>query len=233
VADDRRAADRPGRLPRELAVPAAVLAAYSVVRVAALLWGIARGGSPATVLGWTDVAGVLAAAGQGLVAALLLAAAALRRPVLGWSVAGVTLGVAVLGAVVWVAEGSGQATAKARDVVLALTFGTGIVILAGWRPRWAVDNTGAINWTPLRRALTVVAGSAAVVAIMAGGARLAATGLAGVWFRATILLLNSAVLIVVVALLAVAVTIGEQRAEASKERHRQLSEAQRAYHDDR
>jgi hypothetical protein len=233
VADGRRGAARGGWLPRERAVPAAVLTAYSGVRVAALVWGIARGGSPATVLAWTDVAGAFAAAGQGLVAALLLARPALRRPVLGWSVAGATVGVAVLDAAVWVALGSGQPTSRARDVVLAVAFATGIVILAGWRPRWAVHHTGAADWARLRRALAILVGGAALVAVVAGAARLAATSPAGVWYRAATLLLIGASLVVVVALLAIAVTVGEQRAEAREERHRQLAEAHRAYHDDR
>ena len=238
VADDRRVADRSGRLPRErlpreLAVPATVLVAYSAVRVAALLWGIARGGSSTTVLAWIDVAGNLAAAGQGLVAALLLARPVLRRPVLGWSIAGATVGVALLDAAVWMAVGSGQGIARARDVVLAVAFATGIVILAGWRPQWAVHHSGVVNWTRLRRALAIVAGGTALVATVAGVARLAASGPAGVWYRATALLLSSASLMVVVALLAIALTIGEQRAEANEERLRQLAEAQRAYHDDR
>jgi hypothetical protein len=210
-----------------VAVPAAVLATYGVVRVAALLWGIARGGSPATALAWTDVAGALAAAGQGLVAALLLARPALRRPALGWSVAGVTVGVAVLDAAVWVGIGSGQSTARARDVVLAIVLATGIVILTGWRPQWAirttaaasagaVDNAGAVNWARLRRVLAIVAGGAALVAMVAGAARLAATSPAGVWSRATGLLLIGASLLVVVALLAIAATIGEQRAQANE-----------------
>jgi hypothetical protein len=210
-----------------------VLVAYSAVRVAALLWGIARGGSSTTVLAWIDVAGNLAAAGQGLVAALLLARPVLRRPVLGWSIAGATVGVALLDAAVWMAVGSGQGIARARDVVLAVAFATGIVILTGWRPQWAVHHTGAVNWTRLRRALAIVAGGTALVAIVAGVARLAASGPAGVWYRATALLLSSASLMVVVALLAIALTIGEQRAEANEERLRQLAEAQRAYHDDR
>jgi hypothetical protein len=194
---------------------------------------------PATVLAWTDVAATLAAAGQGLVAALLLARPARHRPALGWSIAAATVAVAALDAAVWLAIGSGQATARARDVVLAIAFATAIVILAGWRPRWAVHHTGsvrttgAVNWATLRRALAIVAGVAALVAMVAGGARLAASGLAGVGYRTTALLLMCASLMIVVALLAIAVTIGEQRAEANQERHRQLAEAHREYRDDR
>jgi hypothetical protein len=77
-----------------------------------------------------------------------------------------------------------------------------------------------------------VAGAAALIAIVAGAARLAATGPTGVWSRATILLISGASLMVVVALLAIAVTLGEQRAETNAQRHRQLTEAQQAYHDD-
>ena len=99
--------------------------------------------------------------------------------------------------------------------------------------RHSDHHTGAVNWTRLRRALAIVAGGTALVAIVAGVARLAASGPAGVWYRATALLLSSASLMVVVALLAIALTIGEQRAEANEERLRQLAEAQRAYHDDR
>jgi hypothetical protein len=145
------------------------------------------------------VAGTLATAGQGLVAALMFARPSLRRQALGWSIAGATVGVEALDGAVWVVVGSGQPTSRVRDVILAVVFATGIVILAGWRPRWALHQTGAVNWARLRRALVIVAGGATLVAVVAGVAQLAATGTAGVWNRVTTLLLTGAGIVVVVA----------------------------------
>src|SRR4051812_44284703 len=96
MGDSAREASSTSRWPpRELLVPAVVLAAYGLGRAVAAGWGPVRDGLPGSVVGWSVLVLNVAAAVQGFTAAVVVAGLDARRSRTPWWVA------TAAGAVVW------------------------------------------------------------------------------------------------------------------------------------
>ena len=197
--------------PRELLVPAVVLAAYGIVRILAAVWGPVRDGVPGSRLGWSVVAANGAAALLAWTAAAVVAVPQLRRRrALRW------FGVSAAAMVwiccgVWVALGHGEAMPQVRDLLLALGFAVAILLVCDWRPHWAVG-PDRVDWSRLHRALLVVVGGGVALGI-AGLAVYVAARPSGALHRLTVVLFELGLWGAFVVFLCLMMVVGEQRRE--------------------
>ncbi len=201
-------------LPRELWVPVAVLAAYVVVRIGAVLWGIVRDGLPASVLAGGDLVSDGGAVLQAVVGAAVLARPGLRRIGWAWGVGVVGMAAALSGATVWVVLGDGNTLRQVRQILLAVAFAVATLAVCGWRPGWARHRAGGIDLARVRRMLWLVAGCAVAVGAVSGLAVLTVHP-AGALHRCADLMLQLGLLGGFVAVLCVLVVVGEQRRQAA------------------
>jgi hypothetical protein len=199
----------------------AVLAAYGLVRIAALVWGIVRDGPPESALAWSDVVSDGGAAVQGVAAAAVLARLSLRRQAWAWSVGVLGVGAALFGATVWVVLGDTNALRQVRQILLAVAFAVVTVVVCGWRPGWAVRDDGDLDLVRVRRAGWTMAWCSAAIGTVSGLAILAAHPMGAV-HRLADLLLRLGLLGGFVAVLSVMVVVGEQRRQAAEAARQQL-----------
>src|SRR5690242_8687879 len=106
MGDNTRAPWSGRGLPRELWVPVAMLPAYAVVRIGAVVWGIVRDGPPGSVLAWGELVSDGGAVLQAVVGAAVLTRPGLRRVGWAWGLGVVGVAVALYGATVWVVLGN-------------------------------------------------------------------------------------------------------------------------------
>jgi hypothetical protein len=162
-----------GRWPhRELLVPAAVLAVYGLGRALAAAWGPVRDGLPETVMGWSVPVLNVAAAVQGITAAVVVANLDRQRGRRSWRVTAVAGAVIWLCVLMWIAKGRGAADERVRDLLLGLAFAVVVPIISGWRPAWALSSDG-LDWPRIRRALRNASGGGLVLGAVVLAAQLA------------------------------------------------------------
>ena len=208
--------------PGYLLPPILALAGYGLLRTALLAWSLHAHGLPRSLPDGPGLGSDGAAAVQGFAAAVILARPAMRRPWLGWSVVALTLTATVIGAAGWVGFGSGGVAPQVRQVMLAVVLSVIIVVVAGWRPRWARRAT-EIDLVQVRRILLVITGAAGAVAAVSALA-VALAHPAGALHRLAALVLGTGAATALVALLAVAFVLGEERRQVHQEVHRRLTE---------
>lgn len=195
--------------PRELLLPAVALAVYGVGRAVAAAWGPVRDGLPETVIGWSVPVLNVAAAVQGITAAVVVANLDRRRGRRSWWVAAVAGTVIWLCVLMWIVEGRGEALERVRDLVLGLAFAVVTPIVSGWRPTWALGPDG-LDWSRIRRALRNAAGGALALGVVGLLAQLA-IGPGGVAHRLTVVLSEGGFVSAFVLLGCMMMAIGEQR----------------------
>jgi hypothetical protein len=203
-----------GRLPRELLIPSAVLAAYGAVRIVAAAWGPVHDGPPRSLLSWSVLVTNLAAATQGFAAAAVLATPRRRRNQMLGRVAVGAGAVVLLGIAVWVVRGDGEAAPQVRDLLLALGFAVVTLIMCGWRPRWAAGPDG-VDWSRVHRALAYTIGGGIAVGVVGLAVYLSARP-AGVLHRLTMVILQLGFWGAVVTFLLLITVVGEQRRERGR-----------------
>lgn len=208
--------------PGYLLPPILALAGYGLLRTALLAWSIHAHGLPRSLPAGAGVGSDVAAAVQGVAAAVIQARPALRRPWLAWSVVALTLTATAVGAAGWVGLGSGGVSPQVRQVMLAVVLSMIIVLVAGWRPRWARSAT-EIDLIRVRRVLLIITAAAGVVAVV-GTLAVALAHPAGVLHRLAALVLGTGAAAALVALLAVAFVLGEERRQVRQEVHRRPTE---------
>lgn len=222
MRDDSTQARSSGRWAASyLWAPGAVLATYALVRIAAVVWGTVRDGSPGSMLVWSDLVSDGAAAAQGAVAAAVLARLSLRRQAWVWSVGALGVGAALFGATVWVVLGDTGALRQVRQILLAVVFAIVTAVISGWRPGWAVRSTGDVDLVRIRRALRTVAWPAAAVGTVSVLVLLAGDS-TGAVHRFTDLMTRLGLLGAFVAVLCMMVVVGEQRRERAEAARNQM-----------
>ena len=219
--------------PREIVLPAGVFAAYGLLRIGALLWGIGRDGSPGSLLDWADATSQTAAAVQGAAAAAVLIWPSLRRPRLAWWIGSVAVAAVLAATAVWVLRREADGQVWVREILLAVGFAIGTAAVCRWRPAWAMRADGTLDLARLRWALRAAAVSATTVGAAAGLVVLAAQP-SGAARRLTVLVLQLGLFGAFVLVLFIMVVIGEQRRETREAAQRELYErlAQRRWSDD-
>ena len=195
--------------PRELLVPAVVLAVYGLGRAVAVVWGPVRDGLPETVIGWSVPVLNVAAAVQGITAAVVVANLDRRRGRTWWWVAAVAGAVIFLCVLMWIVEGRGETLSRVRDLVLGLAFAVVIPIVSGWRPTWALGPDG-LDWSRIQRALGNAAGGALALGAVGLSAQLS-IGPGGVAHRLTVVLSECGFVSAFVLLGCTMMAVGEQR----------------------
>jgi hypothetical protein len=208
--------------PGYLLPPILALAGYGLLRAALLAWSIHAHGLPRSLPDGAGLGSDVAAAVQGFAAALILARPALRRPWLAWSVVALTLTATAIGAAGWVGLGSGGVSPQVRQIMLAVVLSVIIMLVGGWRPRWA-RNATEIDLVRVRSVLLIITGAAGVVAAISALV-VALAHPAGAVHRLAVLVLGTGAATVLVALLAVAFVLGEERRLVRQEVHRRLTE---------
>jgi hypothetical protein len=220
---------------RWLLTPIAVFAAYGILRIVAVVWGIMRDGPPGSLLTGADLVSDAAAAVQGLAVAVVLAVPRLRRPPLAWIVGLVALGVAVVGATIWVLLGASDPPRRVRQLLLALALTILMLTICGFRPRWAAGTTDGLDLARIRRALHAWALGAGALAV-AGGLVIVTADPAGAVGRLAVLCLQFGGYSSFLAILTTLVVIGEQRRlirdEASRQRYQHLADHHRQRRDE-
>ncbi len=111
---------------------------------------------------------------------------------------------------------------QVRQVMLAAALSVIIVLVAGWRPRWARSATG-IDLIRVLRVLLIITAAAGAVAVV-GALAVALAHPAGALHRLAALVLGTGAAAALVALLAVALVLGEERRQVRQEVHRRLTE---------
>jgi hypothetical protein len=202
--------------------PILALAGYGLLRAAALTWSLRTDGMPRTLPAGAGLGSDVAAAVQGFAAALILARPSLRRPRLAWSIVALTLTATAIDVARWVRLGHGGVSPQVRQIMLAVVLSVIIVLVAGWRPRWARHAT-EIDLVRVRRVLLIIGGVAGAMAAV-GAMMVALAHRAGVLHRLTVLILGTGAATALVALLAIAIVLGEERRQVRQEVHQRLTE---------
>lgn len=219
--------------PREIVLLAGVCAAYGLLRIGALLWGIGRDGPPGSLLDWADATSQTAAAVQGAAAAAVLIWALLQRPRFAWWIGSVAVAAVVTGTAVWILRGETNGSVRVREILLAVGFAIGTAAVCGWRPAWAMRADGVLDLARLCRALRTAAVCAAAAGTASGLVVLAAQP-SGAARRLAVLVLQLGLFGAFVLVLCTMMVIGEQRRVALEAARRELYQrmAQRRWPDD-